>query len=71
MKDDARDVAEISQQLTALDVDSVSAERIARIARSGVARGLSPRRFIEPVLVALVTTSVLAWAVLKIVEMFR
>lgn len=69
MKDDARELAEISQQLTAIDVDSVSAERIARIARPDVARGPSPRRFVEPVLVALVTTSVLGWAILKIVEL--
>ena len=66
MEDDVAKLAEISRELPAIDVDSISAARIALRVRPNVGRGLSPRRFIEPVLVTALVGSYLVWAVIKI-----
>ena len=68
MEDDVARLAEISRELPALDLDSISAARIAMRVRPNVGRGPSPRRFIEPVLAGALVGSYLVWAVLKIVE---
>jgi hypothetical protein len=67
---DRDDFAELRKQLTPIDVDHASAELIARRARQSVGRGRSLRRFLEPAVVVLVTTSFLTWMVLKLVEVF-
>ena len=66
--DDAKKLAEISRDLPTLDVDEATAGRIATTTRAFVGRGNSPLRFIEPILVALLVTSILAWTILKLVE---
>ncbi len=66
MEDDAAQLAAISRALPAIDVDSISAERIAMRVRPNVGRGPSPRRFIEPVLATALVGSYLVWAVIKI-----
>ena len=68
MEDDVSKLAEISRELPPIDVDSISAERIAMRARADVGRGRSPRRLIEPALATVLVASYLVWAVLKIVE---
>ncbi|MDB4956177.1 MAG: hypothetical protein JWO36_3746 [Myxococcales bacterium] len=67
---DDKTLAEISQQLAAIDLDDASAQRIARRARQGVGRGPSPLRFLEPILVAIFATSFLVWVLYKIYEVF-
>ena len=66
--DDVASLAELSRELPAIDVDTSSAERIARRARQDVGRGPSWRRWIEPAIAASITGSYLVWAVLKILE---
>lgn len=65
---DGDDFAELRKHLTPIDVDHASAELIARRARPSVGRGPSPRRFLEPAIVVLLTTSFLIWMVLQLVE---
>jgi len=68
MEDDVAKLAEISRELPAIDLDAISAGRIAMRVRQDVGRGPSPRRFVEPVLASALIGSYLVWAVLKIVE---
>ena len=68
---DLADLAALRHQLAAIDVDEPSAEQIGRRARDQLGRGLPASRFVEPVLVALATSSVLVWTVVKICEVFR
>ncbi|HEY1558102.1 MAG TPA: hypothetical protein VGF94_24900 [Kofleriaceae bacterium] len=56
--DDARELREVSRDLPALDVDAEAAARIARAAR----RGRPRHRVVEAVLVAVLVTGFLAWA---------
>jgi hypothetical protein len=67
--DDTAMLGEISRQLPAIDVDTTTGERIARRARHDVGRGLSPRRFIEPIVIGVLASSVMAWAGVKLVEL--
>ena len=68
MEDDVAKLAEISRELPEIDVDSISAQRIAMRVRQDVGRGPSARRFIEPVVATALVGSYLVWAILKIVE---
>jgi hypothetical protein len=70
MSDDVTELAELSQQLTAIDVEPARAERIAFQARGTLGRGPSLLRFGEPVLVTIFTTSFLVWALMKVIEVF-
>ena len=45
-----------------------AAQRIAQRTRLQVGRGPSPRRFVEPALVALLVLAVLVWTVIKLIE---
>jgi hypothetical protein len=65
---DGDDLVELRKHLTPIDVDHASAELIARRVRPSVGRGPSPRRFLEPAVVVLLTTSFLLWIVLKLIE---
>jgi hypothetical protein len=67
-QDDAAVLTEISRELPALDLDTTTAERIARRARDHVGRGPSPLRFVEPAIAALLATGYLVWAVIKALE---
>ena len=68
--DDADKLHEISQQLPALDVDSTSAEHIARRARENVGRGPSRKRLVESIVVAIFVASILVWIAIKIVAAY-
>ena len=68
--DDADKLHEISQQLPALDVDSTSAEQIARRARDNVGRGPSRKRLVEAIVVSLFVASILVWLALEIVAAY-
>ncbi len=68
--EDEKKVAEISQQLTALDVDSTSAQRIALAARNDLGRR-RPRKWIEAIAVAVFTGGFLVWAVIKVLAAYR
>jgi hypothetical protein len=67
MSDESK-LAELSRDLGAIDVDAASANRIAHRARADLGRGPSRLRFGEPVLVAIFTLSLLAWALIKVLE---
>jgi hypothetical protein len=66
--DDAKKLAEISRELPPIDLDDVSAQRIALRARQQVGKGPPLTRFIEPAVIVLFTTSMVAWIVYKLVE---
>jgi hypothetical protein len=68
---DEKQLIEISQQLTAIDLDDASSHRIAQRARLDIGRGPSPRRWIEPILVAVFAASFLLWALYKVLEVYR
>lgn len=68
MEDDVAKLAEISRELPAIDIDSISAERIAIRVRQDVGRGPTLRRFVEPVLATVLVGSYLVWAVITIAE---
>jgi hypothetical protein len=68
--DDTTTLGELSQQLTAIDVDASRADRIAFQARGTLGRGPSLLRFGEPVLVTIFTASFLVWALMKVIEVF-
>ena len=53
--EDAKQLAELSRGLPALDLDDVTAQRIAHRARHSVGRGPSPTRFIEPAVIAVLS----------------
>lgn len=57
--------------LPPIDLDRETADRIAARARGEIGRRQSPVRFIEPVAVAITSCGFLAWALLKIAEVFR
>jgi hypothetical protein len=68
MSDDAEKLAEISRDLPPVDVDDARAQRIAAMTRQQVGHGPSPKRFVEPILVGVIATSMLAWVIYKLVE---
>jgi hypothetical protein len=66
--DDAKKLAEISRELPPIDLDDASAQRIAQRAREQVGKGPPLTRFIEPAVIVLFTTSMVAWIVYKMIE---
>ena len=68
--DDDDKLHEISQQLPALDVDTTSAEQIARRARESVGRGPPRKRLVEAVIVAIFVASMLVWIAVEIVAAY-
>lgn len=68
--DDARRLAEISRELPPIDLDDVSAQRIAMVTREQVGKGPPLTRFIEPTVIVLFTTSMVAWIVYKLIEIW-
>lgn len=65
---DAKRLAELSKDLPSIDLDGEAAQRIAQRARLSVGRGLSSRRLVEPLLVALVAVSIVVWTAYKLYE---
>jgi len=66
--DDVHHLAEISKELSAIDLDATTAELIARRARRRVGKGPSPRRFVLPIVAGIGSAAYLAWAISKLVE---
>lgn len=67
-EDDAKLLAAISRELPTIDVDDARAQQMAAQTRLQVGRAPSVLRFVEPVAVALLVTSMLAWVVIKLIE---
>jgi hypothetical protein len=65
---DARQLAELGGALPALDLDSTTAEMIARRARDSVGKPPPRRRWILPIAAAILTISYAVWAILKAFE---
>lgn len=66
--DDEKKLAELGGALPALDLDTTTAEQIARRARDSVGKPPSRRRWILPIIAAVVTVSYAVWAILKALE---
>jgi hypothetical protein len=66
--DDAKKVTELGGALPPLDVDSTTAELIARRARESVGRPPPRRRWILPILAAVVAIAYAVWMILKALE---
>nr|HEX4319098.1 hypothetical protein [Kofleriaceae bacterium] len=56
------DLDDLSERLAAIDVDPARAAKIAADGRADLARGPRKRRYVEPIVVALLVASFLAWA---------
>lgn len=66
--DDAKQVGELGGALPSLDVDSTTAEMIARRARDSVGKPPPRRRFLLPIVVAVVAVAYAVWMILKALE---
>lgn len=66
--DDAKQLADLSKDMPAIDVDSVTAERMAHRLRQDLGKPPSPRRFVLPIVAALVVLAYGVWMVLKVLE---
>jgi hypothetical protein len=69
--DDAEQLSALARQLAMPDLDADRASRIAWSARQDVGRGLSPWRFVEPVVAAALVTSYFIWALLRVYAAWR
>lgn len=68
---DAKQLAELGGALPPLDLDTTTAEQIARRARVSVGKPPSRRRWILPIAAAVVAISYAGWAILKALEVLR
>ncbi len=69
--DDAKKLAEISKDLPPADLDVEAARRIMEAARRDVGRGASRIWMAEAALVAIFTSGILVWTLLKVIEIFK
>ena len=65
---DARKVTELAGALPPLDVDTTTAEQIARRARASVGKPPPRRRWLVPLLAAVVAITYAIWMILKALE---
>ncbi len=65
---DAAGLADAARQLPAIDLDATTAERMAHRVRQDLGRRPSPKRFVEPIVVAIVAASAIVWAVYEVVQ---
>ena len=68
--DDEHELAALGGALAPLDLDATTAEQIARRARDRVGKPPSRRRWILPIVAAIVTVSYAVWAILRALEVF-
>jgi hypothetical protein len=66
--DDSRKITELAGALPPLDVDTTTAELIARRARASVGKPPPRRRWLVPILVATVAIAYAVWMILKALE---
>ena len=67
-RDDAQKVTELGGALPPLDVDTTTAELIARRARASVGKPAPRRRWILPIVAAVAVIAYAVWMVLKALE---
>ncbi|MGE0551439.1 MAG: hypothetical protein AB7O24_19225 [Kofleriaceae bacterium] len=68
--DDAAQLSTFAHQLQPIDLDTTTAERIARSARSQIGRRPPLRRLIEPALAMIVVVAYALWMFVKLREAF-
>lgn len=66
--DDAKQLADLSKDMPAIDLDHVSAERMAHRLRQDLGKPPSRRRFVLPILAAIVVLAYGTWMLLKVLE---
>ena len=66
--DDARKLTQLGGALAPLDVDSTTAEQIARRARASVGKPPPRRRWILPIAAAIAAVAYAVWTILKALE---
>jgi len=66
---DEDDLHALSRELPGVDLDSTTAERIARRARHDIGKGPPRRRLILPILAALLALGYAVWGVIKLIEL--
>lgn len=70
-EEDVKDLGELGRDLAPVDLDSTTAERIARRARDDVGKRPSPRRLVEPALATLIVLGYIAWVIVKVLEALK
>jgi hypothetical protein len=71
MTDDADKLVEISRELPPLDLDTTTAEQIARRARADLGKRPSRMRLALPIVAMVVTGLYAVWLVAKLLELLR
>jgi hypothetical protein len=66
--DDARKLTQLGGALAPLDVDSTTAEQIARRARASVGKPPPRRRWLLPIAAAITAVAYAVWTILKALE---
>lgn len=66
--DDAKQLADLSKDMPAIDLDNVSAERMAHRLRQDLGKPPSARRFVLPIVAAIVVLAYGTWTLLKVLE---
>ena len=66
--DDARKLTQLGGALAPLDVDSTTAEQIARRARASVGKPPPRRRWLLPIAAAIAAVAYAVWTILKALE---
>jgi len=67
--DDESQLHELSRELPAIDLDATTAERIALQARQDIGKGPPRRRWILPIIAAIVAIGYAVWGILKLIEL--
>jgi hypothetical protein len=65
---DATKLADLAKGLARVDLDQQSAQRIAQLTRRDVGHGPPKRRLVLPILVGLLVTITLVWALIHVYE---
>ncbi|MEO8842546.1 MAG: hypothetical protein ABI591_15665 [Kofleriaceae bacterium] len=68
MTNDDDALKDLAKGLPPVDLDSQSAQRIAQLARRGVDHGPPRTRWVLPILVGLLVTITLVWALFHVYE---
>jgi hypothetical protein len=69
--DDATKLADLAKGLARVDLDHERAQRIAQLARRDVGHGPPKSRLVLPILVGLLVTITLVWALIHVYESLR
>jgi hypothetical protein len=69
--DDAKQLADLAKGLPGVDLDVASADRIAQVARRSVGHGPPKLRLVLPILVGVLVSITLVWALFHVYEALR